>query len=238
MIIVSDGKLIFYLGEPSSGNLPSNNGTSCCSFLALKISEKWHLEIKSIGSDRKRFVDIVEDTQHFPKRVNHFHGIWRHYDLLEAADILSENNLLENTTHLKESSKVTRVFSNDGREDLFNALSNISSIEVLVCPPYIFVVCRLANEYVIIDTHAIKSQLGGNDNGIVIAFPNIENCLSWIIQRLNLSGVKGSDWQKLYEVSFPTKKDVPIFDEGDLSNDGNSPSICSNFRSISRKEEQ
>ena len=75
VIIVSDGKLIFYLGEPSSGNLPSNNGTSCCSFLALKISEKWHLEIKSIGSHRKRFVDIVEDIQHFPKRVNHFHGI-------------------------------------------------------------------------------------------------------------------------------------------------------------------
>ena len=31
---------------------------------------------------------------------------------------------------------------------------------------------------------------------------------------------------------------MPIFDEGDLSNDGNSPSICSNFRSISQKEEQ
>ena len=73
---------------------------------------------------------------------------------------------------------------------------------------------------------------------MVIAFPNIENCLSGIIQRLNLSGVKASDWQKLYEVSFPTKKDVPIFDEGDLNNDGNSPSICSNFRSISQKEEQ
>ena len=107
-----------------------------------------------------------------------------------------------------------------------------------MCPPYIFVVCRLTNEYVIINTHVIKSQLGGNGNGIVIVFPNLENCLSWIIQRLNLSGVKGSYWQKLYEVSFPTKKDVPIFDEGDLSNDGNSPSICSNFRSISQKEEQ
>ena len=31
---------------------------------------------------------------------------------------------------------------------------------------------------------------------------------------------------------------MPIFDEGDLSNDVNSPSICSNFRSISQKEEQ
>ena len=37
---------------------------------------------------------------------------------------------------------------------------------------------------------------------------------------------------------FLQKKNVPIFDEGDLSNDGNSPSICTNFRSISQKEEQ
>ena len=166
IINVNNGKFIFYLDEPSPGNLPSNNGTNCCSFLALKISEKWHLEIKRIRSDRKCFVDIVEDIiQHFPEQVNPFRDIWRHYDLLEAADILSENHLLENTPHLKELSKGTRVFSNDGREDLFNALSNISSVGVLVCPPYIFVVCRLANEYVIIDTHVIKSQLGGNDNG-------------------------------------------------------------------------
>ena len=71
----------------------------------------------------------------------------------------------------------------------------------------------------------------------MIAFPNIENCLSWIIQRLNLSGVKGLDFQKLCEVSIPTKNDVTIFDEGELSNDGNSPSICSYFRSISQNKE-
>ena len=41
----------------------------------------------------------------------------------------------------------------------------------------------------------------------MIALPNIKNCLSWIIQGLNLSGVKGSDSQKLYELSH--KKDVP-----------------------------
>ena len=133
-----------------------------------------------------------------------------HYNLLETADIISENHLLENTPHLKELSKGTRVFSNDVREDLFNALSNISSVGALECPPYIFVVCRIANEYVIIDTHIIKSQLGGSDSGIVIVFPNIWNCFSWIIQRLNSSRVKGSDWQESYEVSFPTKKYVPI----------------------------
>ena len=181
------------------------------------------MEIKSIGSDRKRFVGFV---------------IWRHYDLLEAADILSENHLLENNQHLRELFKVTRVFSNDGRQGLFNALSNISSVGVLVFPPYIFVSCRLAHEYVIIYTRVIQSQLGGNRNGIVVAFPNIKICLSWIIQRFNLSGIKGSDLQKLHEVSFPAKKDASVSDEEDLSNDGNSPSICSDFRSISQNKER
>ena len=49
---------------------------------------------------------------------------------------------------------------------------------------------------------------------------------------------KDSIGKKLYEVSFPTKNDVPIFDGGDLSNNGNSHSICSNFRSSSQKEGQ
>ena len=75
--MVSYGRFMFYLGEPSSGNLPSSDGTNnCWSLLALKISEKWYLEIKSIRSYRRHFVGFVEDImQHFPKRVNPFRDI-------------------------------------------------------------------------------------------------------------------------------------------------------------------
>ena len=49
------------------------------------------MEKKSIVDDRKRFVGFVEDIiQHFPTRVNPFRNIQRHYDLLEAADILQK----------------------------------------------------------------------------------------------------------------------------------------------------
>lgn len=68
----------------------------------------------------------------------------------------------------------------------------MSSIGVLVCPSYYFVLGRLANEYVMIDTQVAKSQHGGNGNDIEVAFPNIENFLSLNIQRWNLCGVKGS----------------------------------------------
>ena len=57
----------------------------------------------------------------------------------------SRKSFIGKYPHLKELSKGTKVFSNDGRQDLINALSNISSVRVLVCSPYIFVVCRLAN---------------------------------------------------------------------------------------------
>ena len=43
------------------------------------------------------------------------------------------------------------------------------------------------------------------------------------------------DWES-NALTFPTKKDVPIFDEGNSSNNGNSLSICSTFSSISEKE--
>ena len=49
-----------------------------------------------------------------------------------------------------------------------NALKKIKDIEIMVCPPYIFAVDRLAGEYFVIDTHAIDNRIGGNGNGIVI----------------------------------------------------------------------
>ena len=101
---------------------PIMKPTAAC--FSSRISENWHLEIKSIGGNRKRFVNIIEDAiQHFSKRVNPFRYIWCH-NLLEATDILSENHLSKNIPHLTYSSRGTRVFSNDVREDLLNALTH------------------------------------------------------------------------------------------------------------------
>ena len=125
---------------------------------------------------------------------------------------------MENTSHLKELFKGTRVFSNDRRENLLNALSNINSIRVLVWPLHISVVCGLANECCNRYTRywiptSWKWQW----------YSDSISKHSELIQKSNLSGVKGSNWQKLYEASFPMKNIVPICDEDeeDLNNDGN-----------------
>ena len=70
-------------------------------------------------------------------------------------------------------------------------------------PPYIFAVGRLAGEYFAIDTHAIDNHFSGNGSSIAIKVPNVLRCLCWIIKRFHASGVEGSTFQSLHEVSFP-----------------------------------
>ena len=104
------------------------------------------MELKSIGSDTERFVDIVEDIiQHFPKMSQSFSWYLASLRLIRGSWHSFRKPFIGKYPHLKELSKVTKVFSNDGRQDLINALSNISSVRVLVCSHCIFVVCRLVN---------------------------------------------------------------------------------------------
>ena len=66
--------------------LPSNDGTNCCAFLALKVAEAWTVE------------DIIN---RFPRNVNPFRDIYRCYDNIEASEILKKNSLIYTPT-LKE----------------------------------------------------------------------------------------------------------------------------------------
>ena len=54
---------MFHLDDPMLGIFLSNNGTNCCSFLVLKTIENWHLEIKSIRSDRKMLYTFSQMNQ-------------------------------------------------------------------------------------------------------------------------------------------------------------------------------
>ena len=89
--------------------------------------------------------------------------LWCHWSLEN-----SPGKLLNMYAHLK---RINWSYSNlykRGRNDLLNALKKIKDIGIMVCPPYIFAVDRLAGEYFVTDTHAIDNRIGGNGNGIVI----------------------------------------------------------------------
>ena len=129
------------------------------------------------------FARTVEDfINRFPRNVNPFRDIYRCYDVFEASKILKENSLICTRT-LKELTEVTQ------RNDLLNVLRKIKDIGIMVCPPYIFTVGRLADEYFVIDPYAIDNSIGGNGNGIVIQFPNVLSCSCWIIKIFHSSGV-------------------------------------------------
>ena len=157
--------------------------------------------------------------------------IYRCYDVIEASEVLQVNSLICTST-LKELTEDTQIFTNEGRNDLLNALKKIKDIGIVVCPPYIFVVGRLAGKYFVIDVHVINNRTGGNGNGIVIQFPNVLSCLYWIIKRFHSRCVKASTFQNLYEVSFPIT-DKFLLESPD---DTMLQSYTSPFRSIGKRE--
>ena len=168
-------------------DLPSNNGTNCWAFLALKVAEAWYCKMKASIVELSCFARTVEDTiNRFLRNVNPFRDIYRCYDVIDASEILKENSLISTPT-LIELTEVTQIFTTEGRKDLLNALRKIKDTGIMVCPPYIFAVGRLAGEYFAIDTHAIDNYIGGNGSVIVIQFPNFLSCLCWIIKRFHAS---------------------------------------------------
>ena len=68
---------------------------------------------------------------------------------------------MSNYASIKKSIKVvrvtssTKVFSKEGREDILSAMNRMTSISIMVCPPYTFVVGKFLGELFIINTHVI-----------------------------------------------------------------------------------
>ena len=97
---------------------PSNDGTNCCSFLALKIVEAWHLDIQKTMTDWNVFAIIVEEIiEDFPRKINPFRDISLHYDVAEAKNILSKHSLIKDV-EINILPKNNKVLSNESREDM------------------------------------------------------------------------------------------------------------------------
>ena len=111
----------------------------------------------------------------FPSRINPYRTIEQHYGISEAIEIMSNYALIKKSIKVVRVNSFTKVFSKEGREDIMSAMNRMTSIGVMVCPAYTFVVGNFLGELFIIDTHVIRSQLGGTGNGIVITFSKIEH---------------------------------------------------------------
>ena len=83
----------------------------------------------------------------------------------------------------------TQIYSDKARMSLNSIIQKLDGIRILTCPPYIFLVGNDSNKPFIIDSHAIPKFLGGNNIGIIVTFPDTDNAVMWLIQRVFISGI-------------------------------------------------
>ena len=83
----------------------------------------------------------------------------------------------------------TQIYSDKARMSLNSIIQKLDGIQILTRPPYIFLVGNDSNKPFIIDSHAIPKSLGGNNNGIIVTFPDTDNAVMWLIQRVYISGI-------------------------------------------------
>ena len=100
-----------------------------------------------------------------------------------------------------------RVFSKEGRLQLDNILKSENGVYVITVPPYTFVLGNILNKWLIIDSHVISEDLGGNGNGIRKVFDDVQTARCWIWKRLFQSKVISS-MLEISEVTVMERKDV------------------------------
>ena len=100
----------------------------------------------------KKVKTIITDL---PSRINPYQTIEQHYSISEATEIMSNYALIKKSIKVVRVTSCTKVFSKEGREDILSAMNRMTSISIMVCPPYTFVVGKFLGELFIIDTHVI-----------------------------------------------------------------------------------
>ena len=69
---------------------------------------------------------------------------------------------------LNKVSECYTVFSIDGKNQLEDLMKpNGTYLYLVTGPPYTFIVGKVNNEHIIIDTHMINTNLGGDGNGVI-----------------------------------------------------------------------
>ena len=143
---------------------------------------------------------------------------------------MNKLSLLKKPVEISQLTRGTKVFSKDGRKDVFSALCQLNGIGIMSVPLYIFVAGNFLGELFVIDTHVVREELGGNNNGAIITFEKVEHCVQWLLKRLHLSGVREDSMQEIIKVSI--SNDVT----SDLKDDKSSHTFSNSVHGISKPE--
>lgn len=110
-----------------------------------------------------------------PTTSDAWRKVWITTNHRDVADRRSLQNLFKITCELSEGCISNYgVFSESGREELFNSLKNknLAELECCVvlytCCPYSFLIGVLRDSFFLIDTRAVREAVDGNEKGILV----------------------------------------------------------------------
>ena len=183
---------------------PNNDGTSGCSFFALKFGELIYQEIYmrlSMILEWEQLKRQCEDIlTNFPEEFNPFRVMGRDYCPDDACKILVENDLLKPCKR-EFVSFGHLTFSSEGVDDIKKSLDT-DGIYVFTMEPYTFLYGKVGEDYFIIDSHAVPKVIGGNDSGLILVFKDKFSCVTWILQRCYYIRPKTPVYQQSISLRF------------------------------------
>lgn len=149
------------------------DGTNACIFLAVKNVDKI-LSNPSCVDCKTGLKEQVENViQELPEQINDFRDVNNYCNIEEALQLLEERNLIR---HRYEINELIQDQLCKSREEKRNQLSNAlfalaaadsPSLAIYTCTPVSLVVGFIGDAFLIIDTHCIPVDLGGNDNALI-----------------------------------------------------------------------
>ena len=103
---------------------------------------------------------------------------------------------------ITDKSTTKTVYSWPGRDELLSLLDKLSSsvIYLIIMQPYSFVAAKEQEQYFIIDTHVISSDLDENGNRILKVIKQSSAIARWIWKRFSNSSVKPSKIQEIVAI--------------------------------------
>ncbi|KAK3712178.1 hypothetical protein QZH41_005805 [Actinostola sp. cb2023] len=186
---------------------PSNDGSNACAFLSVKIADRLIHEFDAKSSDVTILTEMVEETIWFlPERINDRRDLSKHYDVMEAYEILSNANVLNSKYEFTEELPFADgVYSFEARKKLHSKLCSLGQKDftaIFSTNPFIIVIGCAGGKAFVIDTHPVTKEntgllITGKDNTAT----TWKSICVWLWNRLVCVGVKREMGQSLAVVT-------------------------------------
>ena len=167
-----DNEEISHLQQDLYDCIDKLDGTNACPFLAIKNADMLYSEPLLVSNKeflKRKVEDIIHDL---PRQINDSRDATQLSNVDEAMEVLKSKGLLAHRYELNELI-TDQLTENDVHKTtlLTNAVMNLAeqnpSVAVYTCTPICNTIGFLNNTLVLVDTHCISTELGGNGNALI-----------------------------------------------------------------------